>query len=327
MSKGRDVKADRHCNHSDSLRLGAYSEALRTIDFEEQSHIVSDLIGNTSIVQPSPALRPFITQYAGYRASGLPSGVHFGLPSSDVHLIISLGNPIEVIKMPDLTQWPLASTALVSGLQHGPAMVRQKDTAFGLHVFIKPLGVRAILGVASAEIAALVLNLSDIWGSRAEGLVEMLRSANSWHQCFAILDRAFASRIHSTNAQPEISWAWERLAKSHGTVRVQKLTDEIGYSRRHFSERFRDVIGVTPKFAGRVFRFERACRLIADHRLNLAHVAIRCGYYDQAHLTREWFAFAGCSPRTWVARDLPFLQDYELGGSDNEWYDCESDKR
>ncbi len=288
---------------------------------------MSDLIGDTAVVHPSPALRPFITQYAGYRVSGLPSGVHFGLPSSGIDLIISLGGPIEVMKMPNLTQQPSVLAALVSGLQVRPAMVRQEDNAFGLHVFIKPLGVRAILGVASAEIAALVLNLSDVWGNRAEELLEMLLRADSWHQRFAILDRAFASRIDSSNAQPEISWAWEQLAKSHGSVRVQQLADEIGYSRRHFSERFRDVIGVAPKLAARVFRFERACRLIADHRLSLAHVAMRCGYYDQAHLTREWFALAGCSPRAWVTRDLPFLQDYELGGSDNEWYDCESDKR
>ena len=108
------------------------------------------------------------------------------------------------------------------------------------------------------------------------------------------------------------------------SVPIQLLADEIGYSRRYFSERFRDAIGVTPKSAARVFRFERACRLIADRRPSLAHVAIACGYYDQAHLTREWNALAGCSPKAWIARELPFLQDYELGGRDNELDDFES---
>jgi AraC-like DNA-binding protein len=285
---------------------------------------MSGLIADTAVKLPAPALSPFVTQYAGFRASGLPSGVHFGLPSSCVDLIISLGHPIEVVEMPNSVQRPSALTALVSGLQDVPSIVRQDGTAFGLHVFIKPLGVRAILGVASAEIASLVLNLSDIWGKRAEDLVEMLLGADTWHQRFAILDRAFASKLNPTSPQPEISWSWRRFAKSHGSVPVQQLADEIGYSRRHFSERFRDAIGVAPKLAARVFRFERACRLIADHRLSLAQVAISCGYYDQAHLTHEWYAFAGCSPKAWMARELPFLQDYELGGSDNEWYDFES---
>ena len=49
---------------------------------------------DTAVRLPAPALRPFITQYAGFRVSGLPSGIHVGLPSSDVDLIISLGQPI-----------------------------------------------------------------------------------------------------------------------------------------------------------------------------------------------------------------------------------------
>jgi AraC-like DNA-binding protein len=287
---------------------------------------MSKPIADTAVRLPAPALRPFITQYAGFRVSGLPCGVHFGLPSSDVHLIISLGDPIEVVQMPNSMQRPSALTALVSGLQNAPAVVRQNRYVFGLHVFIKPLGVRAILGVASEEISSLVLNLSDIWGNGAESLIETLLGAHTWHERFAVLDRAFVSKLNPFSPQREISWAWERLAKSHGSVPVQQLADEIGYSRRHFSERFREMIGVTPKLVARVLRFERACRLIADNRLGLAQVAIVCGYYDQAHLTREWYAFASCSPNAWITRELPFLQDYELGCRDNESHDLESKK-
>ena len=271
---------------------------------------MSSPISDTAVSLPVPALRQFITEYAGFRASGLPPGTHSGLPSSDVDLIISLGPPIDVVQMPKSTQRPSAFTALVSGLQVAPAIVRQVGDAFGLHVFIKPLGVRAILGVASAEISSLVLNLSDIWGNRARDLTEMLLAANTWRQCFAILDRAFISKLNPTSPQPEIAWAWRRLEKTHGAVPIRLLADEIGYSRQHFSGRFRDAIGVTPKSAARVFRFERACRLIKDERASLAHVAASCGYSDQAHMTREWNALAGCSPRAWIAGELPFLQDY-----------------
>src|SRR5262245_30746201 len=104
--------------------------------------------------------------------------------------------------------------------------------------------------------------------------------------------RTFVSRLNPTSPQPELSWAGDRLAKTHGSVPVQRLADEIGYSRRHFTERFRDAVGVAPKLAARVFRFERACRLIADRRSSLARVAIACGYYDQAHLIHEWYALA-----------------------------------
>lgn len=267
---------------------------------------------------PAPALRPFISYYAGFRVSGVPPGIHLGLPSSNIDLIISLGRSIELIQMPNSLQGPSPFAALVSGLRDVPAMVRRSDEAFGLHVFIKPLGLRAILGVGSAEISSSVVHLSDIWGTRTGDLIEMLRAAGTWQQRFAILDQAFCSKLNPIKPQSEISWAWKRLIRTHGAVSIRQLADEVGYSRRYFSERFRDAIGVTPKSAARVLRFERACRLIVDKQLSLAYIATACGYFDQPHLTREWYALAGCSPKAWIRRDLPFLQDYELGGRDNE---------
>ena len=71
----------------------------------------------------------------------------------------------------------------MAGLQNAPAIVRQGGDAFGLHVFIKPLGVRAILGVASSEISSLVLNLYDIWGNCARGLIEVLLAAGTDSEC------------------------------------------------------------------------------------------------------------------------------------------------
>lgn len=62
-----------------------------------------------------------------------------------------------------------------------------------------------------------------------------------------------------------------------------------------------------------MLRFERACWLMR-RRCGLAEVAAASGYYDQAHLSREWHALAGCAPQAWIAAELPLLQDYELAG-------------
>ena len=288
---------------------------------------MSGVNADTAVGLPAPALRSFITKYAGFRISGLPSGVHFGLPSSGVHLIISLGNPIELLQTPNccgksigfhcIRQW----SARCDPPSCGRMAKRLGCTYSSNHSAFKQFWV-----LQAPTYHQLVLSLADIWGSRAEALIETLLDATAWSERFAIMDRAFASKLNPVIPRPEISWAWERLAKSRGSVPVQQLADEIGYSRRHFSQRFRDEIGVSPKLAARLFRFERACRLIADSRLGLAHVALACGYYDQAHLTREWYALAGCSPKAWVTREFPFLQDYELGGSENQPDDLEPRK-
>ena len=139
-----------------------------------------------AVCLPAPALRPFISHYAGFRARGLPPGSHAGLPSRHVDLIISLAGPIQVIRMPSALQGPATFAALVSGLQDAPASVRQGGDLDGLHLFLKPHGVRAILGVPSRELTSRVVHLSDIWGRAAGELIERLMNARSWQQRFSL---------------------------------------------------------------------------------------------------------------------------------------------
>ncbi|MER6875147.1 helix-turn-helix transcriptional regulator, partial [Amycolatopsis sp. NPDC000673] len=115
--------------------------------------------------------------------------------------------------------------------------------------------------------------------------------------------------VERADPPPELNRAWHELRRSGGLLRVGDLADEVGWSRRHLGERFRAELGLAPKQAARVLRFERAVRLLRSGRRDLAGIAYAAGYYDQAHFTNEWRSLAGCSPRTWMAEELPFLQD------------------
>ncbi|WP_201776698.1 helix-turn-helix domain-containing protein [Allosalinactinospora lopnorensis] len=108
----------------------------------------------------------------------------------------------------------------------------------------------------------------------------------------------------------EVSRAWNRLVVTEGRLAVDELAREVGWSRRHLTQRFHGELGLTPKAAGRVLRFERAVRLLRRSAPpGLAEIAHACGYYDQAHMNREWRALAGRSPTGWLAEELPNIQD------------------
>ena len=278
---------------------------------------MNDSFSSHAVRVPAPALRPFMSHYAGARAQGVTPGIHAGLPSRHVDLIISLAGPIEIIRMPGPAPGPAAFAAFVSGLQDAPAAVRMGADLDLLHLFLKPHGVRAILGVSSRELTSRVVHLSDIWGRAAGCLMERLVDARTWQQRFSILDQAFLRALKPVGPPAALGWAWRRLAQTHGCIPVHQLARELAFSRRHFGERFRAEFGVSPKTAARIFRFERACRLIADERPSLAQVAFASGFHDQAHMTREWNALAGCTPKVWIANELPNLQDYELAGGDD----------
>ncbi len=265
---------------------------------------------------PAPILRRFISHYAGARVRGLTPGVNTTLPSRHAHLIISLEAPINVRQMSNQAP-PARFSALVSGLHDGFAIVERTCSWEGLHVFFRPLGLQAVLGATVAELACGALALSDLCPRDAPELMERLASTRDWQARFAILDEVLTRRLTPAKGSPLVAHAWRELAASHGRSSVESLAQDTGYSRQYMADRFRAELGVTPKTAARIFRFERACCLISTFRLPLGDVAAACGYADQAHMTREWNAFTGISPRAWIVNELPFLQDYELSGGDD----------
>lgn len=268
-------------------------------------------VAEAAIGRPDRALRPFVERYLGYRREGFAPGVHQGLPSRHVTVIISFGAPVDVAAMPDPAQRPSSFQALAGGLHAAPATIRHPGRQRGVHLELPPLGASALLGVRAGELACQVVDLRDLLGRRAGELVDRLATATSWPERFAALDGVLArGAVEAGSPAPEVAWAWRRLLATGGTIPVRALAAEVGWSRRHLSERFGREFGLSPKAAAMVLRFERSRRLLErPERPGLAEVAVLCGYYDQAHLTRDWRQLAGCTPTAWMAAELPFLQD------------------
>ena len=131
-------------------------------------------------------------------------------------------------------------------------------------------------------------------------LVERLADAPDWSARFALLDGVLAPRLGDARPSPELAWAWRRLRETHGRVPVGELATELGWSRKRIVARFRDEIGLPPKAAARLLRFERARDLAGT--MSWGELAYECGFSDQSHLIAEFRRITGRTPET-------FLQD------------------
>jgi AraC-like DNA-binding protein len=192
-------------------------------------------------------------------------------------------------------------------------LIAQDRYQHGVHVEVNPIGLRALFGVPAGELTSDVVDLADLPTPWARTLPDRLAGLPDWPSRFALLDTELARTLRPVTLVSEVQWAWRRMASEHGTAPVAELADEIGWSRRHFTARFGREVGLAPKQVGRLMRFERAGTLLRGGRRGLADVAFAAGYYDQAHLTNDWRALAGCTPSEWVREELPFLQDIEPG--------------
>jgi len=171
-----------------------------------------------------------------------------------------------------------------------------------------PRWSRAVLGVSPADLDGAVAALDDIWGRQASHIREQLNDASSWEERFALTDALLARRRQTESpVDPEVAWAWHRILVGRGQVRVDVLAAEVGWSRKRLWSRFHSQIGLPPKRAAKLVRFDHAAHRLAAGE-DAARVAADGGYADQSHLHRDVVAFTSATPATlagepWLAVD------------------------
>jgi AraC-like DNA-binding protein len=128
---------------------------------------------------------------------------------------------------------------------------------------LSPVVAAAVLG-ASTELTGTVASLEDVWARDAGQVEERLRAATSWDERFTIAADVLARRLGARpSVDPEVAYTWRRTVTSRGRVRVDGLADEVGWSRKRLWSRFRSQIGLTPKRAAQLVRFDHAAHLLA----------------------------------------------------------------
>jgi AraC-like DNA-binding protein len=253
---------------------------------------------------PAPELSGLVAGYTGFveRAERL---CRREAPRETVTVIINFGVPLEI----GAPGTPMEShgTSFVARLSSVPATTEFSGTSAGVQVDFSPLGAHMFFGLAMDELPEPVIPLEDLLGAEGRRLTEALEAAAGWESRFEILDAAIARRVAvARTPSPSVEWAWRALQASAGRVEIGRLTERLGCSRRHLIAGFRQQVGVPPKTAARIIRFDRTARVLrAGSDLGLARIASEFGYHDQPHMTREFSELAGMTPAAYAAASLP----------------------
>ena len=221
------------------------------------------------------------------------------VPFPGVPLILNLGAPW---KIADPGAPSERRDSFVAGLHARPTIVRAGDSAWScIELRLTPLGAHRVLGLPMHELANRSVELEDLLPGARE-LTGRLGDTASWADRFDLVESFLLRRLaDAPAAAPEVAWSWHRLRRSGGRVAIGELAAELGWSHRRLIARFREQIGLAPKAAARVLRFDRAVAALGSPRaVGLAEVATECGYFDQAHLNRDFRELAGTTPTAFV---------------------------
>lgn len=247
---------------------------------------------------PSPRLAGAVIALTGYRETGaLPLHQREAAPLA-IPLIISFGTPFEIALSRPATASD-AQGSFASGLHPGLVDIRSDGGAACVQVDFTPLGAARLFGGAMRDITGCMAPLEALFGPAARTLRARVAEAPDWPARFDLVEDFCAARLGPAPA-PEIAFAWRRLAA--GVPRVEAVAAEIGWSRQRLHQRMRAELGLGPKPIARMLRFHRACALARRGRTGWAGIAAEAGYADQAHLVRDFAAFAGETPTAWARR-------------------------
>jgi AraC-like DNA-binding protein len=163
-------------------------------------------------------------------------------------------------------------------------------------VRFRPGGAVPFFGVSADELTDRVVESTEIIGARwlAPAFLDEFAFLG---EAVRMLERCLLGRLQAIRApDPIVAYAVSRLF-GPAPPSIATLSRQTGWSRQHLGRVFRSQVGVTPKQLSRVARLQRAIDDLQRGRAaSLADLALRLGYFDQAHMARDFRELAGVTP-------------------------------
>ncbi|MGW2521146.1 helix-turn-helix domain-containing protein [Streptomyces sp. NPDC001617] len=268
----------------------------------------------TVLARPHPLLRPGVISYRGLRLALDRPRRRLETPIGAATLLLGFEQPVRVTRA---GRAPVTLESVFAGPTTTPAIGEHGGRLSGIEVLMTPWAAFTLFGTPLHELIDRTIDPDDlphVLGTRCMGdrrntireLSAALASLPTWEERFGLLDDVLVRWSEAgTPSSVRVVRAWSELVRTWGAVPVRSLADEVGWGVRQLENRFREQIGLGPKVAARVLRLQRARRLLAEGR-GQAETAAICGFYDQAHLSGEFRAMTGCTPREFtLARVIP----------------------
>ncbi|MEU4196054.1 helix-turn-helix domain-containing protein [Kribbella sp. NPDC026611] len=232
-------------------------------------------------------------------------------PMPGAFLIINLGEPFRIRAGGELEAVEYADGCVVTtptrALEFGyPLWTR----SVGVH--FKPWGPASFLSMPAAELCDRPVTIEQVWGRPAVAeLQDRLASAGGPQEMLTLLEEELMRRLCETAGLGLVRHTSSVIAAASGAVAIGDLSVAAGVSSTHLAQRFKELVGVTPKRLARTYRFAATVFAIDPAGpIDWGVLAGGAGYFDQAHFGHEFRAFTGLTPTRYVEVRRRFLREH-----------------
>lgn len=194
-----------------------------------------------------------------------------------------------------------ACSAHVFGLKTAPLWIETPDPRENVALRLRAGAAARLFGVPASELTDRAPELAELVGRRTGEWCERVAAARGAAARSDALERTFGA--WATRAALPLDAddallhaAVSSIRRSRGALPIAGLARALGVGQRRLERLFRARVGASPKGFARVVRFFAAYQSLRAGREPL-EAALAHGYFDQAHLNRDFRQLAGAPPR------------------------------
>lgn len=184
----------------------------------------------------------------------------------------------------------------------GPVTERVNLSIGHNHIVIRvgfhPGGLYRLPGLPAHELFNHPLNGQDLFGRQIQEVNEQLAPAQDYEIMKTIVEAFLLKRVRELKEQEKFDKLMALLMRQEATMRVEEVASEACLSFRQLERKCKERLGMPPKLFLKLIRFSKAYRMHESQpALRWTDIALMNGYFDQAHLVRDFRQFTGVAPR------------------------------
>jgi AraC-like DNA-binding protein len=264
------------------------------------------------IHKPAFPLNEFVENLVYYHGLSALHNLDRFLPDGNTEIIIDLTEtPQYIYDNETLREIQTCRHGWVSGVRTRPITIPSGNGSKMLIVAFKKGKAFPFYPFPMSDLTDTVAEADLVFGRNFHDLRGQLLDAESTNQMFQLVEGFLlqhAVSILQAAGSRCIEYAVSSIINKPTAQRLHQLSDEIGYSQKHFIELFRQQVGVSPKQYLRIMRFQRALGAIENNELiRWSNIALESGYYDQAHFIHDFKLFSGFTPGEYMKRKTAIL--------------------
>jgi transcriptional regulator GlxA family with amidase domain len=189
---------------------------------------------------------------------------------------------------------------LFAGQITRPLRLRASMQSSVLGIRLWPWGAHRYFAASLPETIDVRIPLTALCGASAEAALKKLRAAEADASRISIA-AGWLNTLPVANPRDEVVVSCaQRLITSQGQWRPETLASATAISSRQLERRFKTCIGLTPKRLSSILRFRSLFdELQADQPSAWLNAAMASGYFDQAHMIRDFKRYAGKPPQAY----------------------------